>query len=114
MVLEQPGILTGRSLQGMHPLWNFIWNYLAMSIPHNDKIISIFFRVFGNHTGHLNKLHPMYFLPIIKCVYFSFNAPRHTVRTLTLSACLCSVTKRNCQILVVSILQMAQYILNEV
>lgn len=56
-----------------------------MSIACNDKIISIFFREFGNHTGLLNKLHPIYFLPIIKCVCFSFNAPKHTIRTLSLS-----------------------------
>lgn len=55
-----------------------------MSIVCNDKIISIFFREFGNHTGLLNKLHPIYFLPIIKCVCFSFNAPKHTIRTLSL------------------------------
>lgn len=73
--------MTGRALQGVHPSWNLIYNYLATSMACNDKIISLFFWGSGNHTGLLNKLGPIYFgLPLSVCG-FHFNAPKHTVRT---------------------------------
>lgn len=53
--------MTGRALQGIHPSWNLIYDYLAMSMACNDKIISLFFWESGSHTELLNKLAPTYF-----------------------------------------------------